>query len=316
MSNNPKLIFLLGLARSGTKLLRDILNNHSQISLLSIESQFITKYYKKYSMCDFRDKDRFSELYDKIQNSTYGINLKNRGEKIPNNELTEFSYADVLKCFFELSLLKIKPNATIIGDKTPRYTAEIDILIKLFPDAEFIHIVRDPRDRAVSEKKVWGKSPIKSVNSWNSVLKGISPIIKNNQKKIFELTYEELLNKPRPTVSNILEFLSLEFDHNMLTITNPSEKYGNAKNVNKIVAGNTGNYQNYFSIKKIRKLEETAFSMLSFYNYNIDFATREKSLYKFVSKGLGLYDRISLYLFHIKEKGLVKGLIYFWRLGH
>ena len=52
MSNNPKLIFLLGLARSGTKLLRDILNNHSQISLLSIESQFITKYYKTNDLQD------------------------------------------------------------------------------------------------------------------------------------------------------------------------------------------------------------------------------------------------------------------------
>ena len=38
---NNKCLFIVGASRSGTKLLRDLLNNHSKIRIPNIESQFI-----------------------------------------------------------------------------------------------------------------------------------------------------------------------------------------------------------------------------------------------------------------------------------
>jgi hypothetical protein len=53
---------------------------------------------------------------------------------------------------FILARLRARADAETrwIGDKTPRYTRHLDELHRLFPAAKIVHIVRDPRDIAVS----------------------------------------------------------------------------------------------------------------------------------------------------------------------
>lgn len=59
---------------------------------------------------------------------------------------------DAVARAFILSRLSSRagPEARWVGDKTPRYTHQLEQLNRLFPEARFIHIVRDPRDVAVS----------------------------------------------------------------------------------------------------------------------------------------------------------------------
>ncbi len=45
---------------------------------------------------------------------------------------------------------RMKRGAIVVGDKTPRNAEFLDELLALFPDAAFLHMVRDPRDAAVS----------------------------------------------------------------------------------------------------------------------------------------------------------------------
>lgn len=49
-----------------------------------------------------------------------------------------------------------------LGGKSHEYMLKTKLLKCIFPEAKFIHIIRDPRDQAVSSKKVCDKNLFRS----------------------------------------------------------------------------------------------------------------------------------------------------------
>ena len=88
----------------------------------------------------------------------------------PDAEVTEAlqrssptTYSDAIREVYELYAKKHgKPR---YGDKTPRYSIDIPLLTSLFPEARFIHIIRDGRDVSLSlmdvrlDKGTFAKQP-------------------------------------------------------------------------------------------------------------------------------------------------------------
>jgi len=55
--------------------------------------------------------------------------------------------------------LASKPEAKVVGDKTPHYVSSLDELHSIYPEAKILHIVRDGRDVAVSNiYNIWRRS--------------------------------------------------------------------------------------------------------------------------------------------------------------
>lgn len=105
----------------------------------------------------------------------------------------------------------------VVGDKTPQHTVGIGILSGIFPEARFVHIVRDPRDAAVSawfhgEPLRFGSSIEEHTRAF--LAKNWPVNVRNatqsgdalGHERYCEIRYEDLLNDPVPTLQRVFMF--------------------------------------------------------------------------------------------------------------
>lgn len=105
------------------------------------------------------------------------------------------------------------------GDKTPRYIEHIPFLSRLYPEARFVHLVRDGRDVALSYADVpFGpKTVTKAAQLWASrVSAGVIAGRSLPAGHYMELHYEELVDEPEKETRALCEFLGLDFAPEML----------------------------------------------------------------------------------------------------
>jgi hypothetical protein len=99
------------------------------------------------------------------------------------------------------------------GDKTPEYTRHLPVLRELFPTAQFIHIVRDGRDVALSGYLMHfgAKNAYAAAREWSHVLAQVQAFAATMSEKSFiELRYEDLLAHTEDTFARIIRFLEID----------------------------------------------------------------------------------------------------------
>jgi hypothetical protein len=98
------------------------------------------------------------------------------------------------------------------GDKTPAYIDHLDVLLELFPAAQFIHVVRDGRDVALSSLSTHfgGKNAYKSALDWASATAAVGRFkAAAPRDQCFELRYEDLMASPVSTFAPLVDFLGI-----------------------------------------------------------------------------------------------------------
>ena len=148
-------VFILGAQRSGTTLLRLMLNAHRDM-LVPHESAFITGYARRL--------DRFNGLRrpEDLRRALEAIGREPhivKGGLIPHPGavLDEpiADYPDLVRAIYRVLMRRAGKRRW--ADKTPSYTAEVDVLLELFPECRIVHLVRDGRDVAASLRGIeWG----------------------------------------------------------------------------------------------------------------------------------------------------------------
>ena len=137
-------IFIVGIKRSGTTLLRLMLDSHSQIAITP-ESQFIGYFYnnlKNYG--PLKDDNNFLKLVNDI---TRCRRFKFRNTKVPDekillNSIYPRNLSNIINFFNTMYMFDNKKK--IWGDKTPIFHRHVDRLVDLFPSCKIICIIRDP----------------------------------------------------------------------------------------------------------------------------------------------------------------------------
>ena len=122
--------------------------------------------------------------------------------------------------------------------QTPKNIFYITELLNTFPAAKFIHMVRDSRDVFVSQKNKWKRRflgaskiplkeairsymnyhPITSSKLWNSAVLHGNKMEEN--PRVMKIKFEELLLNSDEKVSDLCNFLNIEFEKNMLKVPN------------------------------------------------------------------------------------------------
>jgi hypothetical protein len=112
-----------------------------------------------------------------------------------------------------------KHGAARWGDKRPQYFAEVDVLLRLFPDAQIVHIVRDGRANVASLKKMpwWPYDSIGSMATWSQAEFCSRRNAERLPKDVFHvIRYETLVADPEPVLRELCDFLDEDFDPAML----------------------------------------------------------------------------------------------------
>lgn len=112
-----------------------------------------------------------------------------------------------------------KPDSHVWIDHTPANIEHADILIGLFPDAKFLHIVRDGRAVAASIVRLdWGANTIdRAAVSWvRKVSHYLAAESVLGHERIKQVKYEELIRQPEHTLTDICRFAGIDFQDRML----------------------------------------------------------------------------------------------------
>jgi Sulfotransferase family len=106
------------------------------------------------------------------------------------------------------------------GDKTPAYIGHVDRLAAIWPDARFVHLIRDGRDVALSVMNVpFGPNNAwAAARSWASVIRQGHKAVERYPGRVLEVRYEDLVSKPAETVAALCDFLGLGYFDDMLAI--------------------------------------------------------------------------------------------------
>jgi hypothetical protein len=130
-----------------------------------------------------------------------------------------------------------KNGKVIYCDQTPRNLFYIEEILKLYPKAKLINMLRDPRDVLLSQKNRWRRrylgddSPlIESVRAWvnyhpitMSMLwrSSIRTALRHaDNPRVISVRFEDFIQHPEHTVRKICDFLGLPFTEDMLLVPN------------------------------------------------------------------------------------------------
>jgi len=210
--------FILGAQRSGTTLLRLMINRHPRLAVPH-ETAFMTVFNSKLtSYGDLAKPENARKLLDDIA----GYHLVVRGKHVTNKDAilshAITTYPELINAIMvEYAKSKGKERW---GDKTPYYTPDIDVLWSLFPRSKFIHLVRDGRDVLVSQRKInWLSNSVpRLAEDWRwktTVCHKVGSVL--GPEYFLELKYEDLILDTAATLRTICEFLEEPFAEEMLT---------------------------------------------------------------------------------------------------
>ena len=112
------------------------------------------------------------------------------------------------------------------GDKTPNYGLQIPRIRRLVPEARFVHIVRDPRDVVVSVRGEWfraGDDPAAMAADWVRRVEA-ARAAGAGEEDFLEIRYEDLVRRPEEVLRRVCTHLELPFDPAMLDYPRQAER--------------------------------------------------------------------------------------------
>lgn len=305
--NGP--LFLVGPPRSGTKLLKNILNASPEISI-GPESHIFPKLLQRFG--DKKVQEQHLEIFDMLSASNYFERLQRNGfykELLPLIDQSRTIEEFIFRLMEAVSDWEGKEEAVWLGDKTPNYIRWTELFRERFPNARFIAIVRDPRDQALSVRKTWGKDPLLAAERWAKDVRAFEEASSEAPSSYFRLRYEDLLEDPEERVKEICTFLGIELEKEMLDV-NSSERYGAGKGVTGVLQGNQEKYLEHLRPRRIRRIEEITLPELKAWGYPVHYAKDRVPVGKVYRKLASYEDGLRNLLFHIRSKGIRRGFRY------
>jgi hypothetical protein len=273
-------VFVLGAPRSGTTLLASLLRE-SRFGE-PVETHFITKYHKKLaSYGDLNDKSNCIKLIADILGERP---VKQWGLSVSPvdiySRLDMINYKNIVN---ELCMERSSKNGyTSWGDKTPHYIMDLEIIYELFPESQYIYIVRDGRDVSLSLlDREWGPNNILTCAEYWKKCNEASKIYDKlqNSKQLYFLRYEDLLDNAEEIVPDIYRFLGEEYNESSMK-----------KLTSSIRKGNYGKWKKKMSAGQVKLFERVAANTLQRFGYETSY--EEADLNGLIRAGYKIHDSI------------------------
>lgn len=220
----PPIPFIVGADRSGTTLLQAMLDAHPDLAIPP-ETYWLPEVVGvcEESRVPHAAFVRFVEQQPRWP--LFGLESKDLQEVV--FAVQPFDLTAAMRAVYQL--YAHRAGKTRWGDKTPRYLIHLPMLVHLFPEAHFIHIVRDGRDQALSIMAApWGPSTLPhAAQRWRNELQW-ARWTSGRVPHYLEIRYEDLVSSPEDILRRICHFIDLPWHPQMLDYPTSSQVAGNA----------------------------------------------------------------------------------------
>ncbi len=182
-------VFIIGSGRSGTTLLRLMIDSHPRISC-GEETHFL------------RDLSSITGGYWHLLDG-YGFSREYWIERIRD-----------LYAGFQTDYLQRRGKGRW-AEKDPTYTLMLPFIDELFPDAQYVHLVRDAYDVVASFRDRWGyRSALRVARGdWARYVRAGRDFGQRlPADRYHELRYEALVEDPEPALRSLFQFLGEAWD--------------------------------------------------------------------------------------------------------
>lgn len=217
-------VFIVGYPRSGTTLLRIMLIQSPQLHI-PIESGFLPalkgreEAYGDFSTVELRrvfidDLKKTEAVRQTLAFEIFDIDEDEAERRI--EAVAPTNYPGAVRSLYEAAAAHHgKPRW---GDKTPRYLLHLPWLGGVFPDAQFVHIIRDGRPSARSQIKAgWFDNYTDAAKRWvNDIGMGRKAGEALGKDRYKEIRYEDLIEDTEGQLRDLCAWLDLDFCPEML----------------------------------------------------------------------------------------------------
>lgn len=227
-----KPVFILGNPRSGTTMLRLMLTSHEDIGIPP-ESEFIVRLFSRYGHLKSFSQSEIAEFRNSLSGDP--IDLAEQWE-VPLDALFYDAQALLGKPYAEVcaSIYRAYQRAKglaptqLWGDKNNAYSQYVDLLARLYPEARFVHLLRDGRAVLNSYRKlsteddniyapVLPKDAFEVALRWTDTTSRIERHLRQHAvRRWISIRYEDLLEEPEAQSRHLCKFLDLPYDPSML----------------------------------------------------------------------------------------------------
>jgi Sulfotransferase family len=209
----PPAPFIVGVMRSGTTLLRLMLDAHPELTITP-ETKFLPDLIEATADATATAEEAMAPLLASTRWPDFHLSEDDLRERLRAGEPLDSAKAS--RTIYEAYAERIgKPRW---GDKTPGHAVRMPRIARVLPEARFIHLIRDGRDVTLSRRRrASDPAPVaKHAKRWQARIRST----RRRAQRIdhyAEERYEELVTDPEPVLRRICEFIELDYDPVMLS---------------------------------------------------------------------------------------------------
>jgi hypothetical protein len=302
-------LFIVGMPRSGTKLLRGLLCQHERIRILPAETEFLP------ALATWIDRHgtpqhavAFSNLYLALHSAPYFAYRKARGPPFDWRQWRarcagRFDLDGLFEGFVRYELELDRSSDVIWADKSPAYIRHLPLLLDGFPCARIIHIVRDVRDYCASTRRTWGKDVRRAADRWATDVMCAHRQCVTTPSRCVELRYEDLLQDPGGQMYRLCRFLGVAYSRSLTQLQRPVEPCGATAARVGIARDNFNTYGRYLAPGEILAIESLAWETMQALGYEPRVARCQQRLRTPQRQLLQLKDGLQLLSADARHKG-------------
>jgi hypothetical protein len=267
-------IFIVGMNGSGTTMLADSLGRHPELYMFPLESKVLPYFIAELNRFgDLTSRPNRRRLADEVGRAKPYWQANGKSPLILDD--SDLEGCNTFGCIVGRLYrhLAIRQGKSRWGDKSPINVQHIRALSGHFPDARFIHIIRDGRDAAQSFHRRWGFSPRHTVWRWKRIVtEGCSQGAAIGATRYLEVRYETLTTEPESEMRRVCSFAGLRFDpvvlESSMRFMDPRNQGASSGRIVK----NSQKWRSYFDARELAGLEALAGRVLANLGYPVQSA--------------------------------------------
>lgn len=211
-ADTKKQVFIIGSRRSGTTWTLWLLSNHD--SIVGVQHTNLISSFSNVNEW-WLDEDPY---HNSIVTGNDNKNKSNLKERISNENF--YSHCRHLTDMVFSKAFEEKKDSHIVVESQPENIDNLDLLVKLYPDAYFLHVIRDPRSVFSSWKsiaKTWSSPDVFKTNPIDFSKRWLQDITSGRSfsqkvKNYMEVKYEDLQNDGVSSLQDIYKWLGVDSD--------------------------------------------------------------------------------------------------------